>query len=72
MNIAHEVVDDADVRGRAEALAIEIASYPPGTAQLLKAATLQLASERSSTTDRASWFARAAEVAPAGAPPRRN
>ena len=72
MNIAHEVVDDADVRERAEALAIEIASYPPGTAQLLKAATLQLASEQVTTPDRAAWFARAAQVAPAGAPPRRD
>jgi enoyl-CoA hydratase/carnithine racemase len=72
MNIAHEVVDDADVRERAETLAIEIASYPQGTAQLLKAATLQLASEQTTTTDSAAWFARAAELAPPGAPPRRQ
>jgi len=71
MNIAHEVVDDDLVRQRAEELAVELASYPPGTAQLLKAAALRLASERANTADVTAWFERAAAVAPAGPPPAR-
>jgi len=72
MNIAHEVVDDTDIRARAEALAVELASYPPGAAQLLKAATLQLAGERDATVgaDADTWFERAAALAPPALPPR--
>lgn len=63
LGIAHEVVADHDVRNRAEALAAEIASYPPGTAALLKSAAVRLAGAR--TVPDASWFDLAAEVAPA-------
>lgn len=69
MNIAHEVVDDGDVRTRAVELGMELASYPPGAAQLLKSAARRLTAELPTTTDIDAWFALAADVAPAGAPP---
>jgi len=71
LGIAHELVDDPDVRARAIALAEEIASFPPGAAQRLKAATLQLASSAADTTD-PKWFERSASLAPAAAPPPRH
>ena len=69
LGIAHEVVDDADVRTRAEALAEQIAAFPPGAARQLKASALQLAGASPDTTD-AAWFERAATSAPTAAPPR--
>ena len=69
MNIAHDVVDDDDVRTRATELAVELASYPPGAAQLLKSAALQLSAALPGTADIDAWFQLAADVAPAGAPP---
>mgnify|MGYP001822039390 FL=1 len=68
LGIAHEVVDDADVRARAEALAEQIAAYPPGAAQRLKASTLGLAGASPDTTS-AAWFELAATIAPTAAPP---
>ena len=68
LGIAHEVVADAEVRTRAEALAEQIAGFPPGAAQRLKASTLQLA-EASPDTTSAAWFELAASTAPTGAPP---
>jgi enoyl-CoA hydratase/carnithine racemase len=59
LGIAHEVVDDADVRPRAEALAEQIAAFPDGASARLKAAALQL-SEHSPDTTSAHWFERAA------------
>lgn len=68
MNVAHEVVDDTDVRQRAEQLATEIASYPPGAAQALKASILRLA-DGPIDDAAAAWFDRARELAPTGRPP---
>ena len=59
LGIAHEVVDDPDVRARAEALAEQIAGFPRGAAAQLKAATLELARHSPDTTS-ARWFERAA------------
>jgi enoyl-CoA hydratase/carnithine racemase len=69
LGIAHEVVDDRDVRSRAEELAATIAAFPPGAATRLKTAALRLAGFSAGD-----WFARAADVAPpaAGPPPRRD
>ena len=61
LGIAHEVVDDADVRTRAETLAAQIAGFPRGAAAQLKAATLELARHSPDTTS-ARWFERAAET----------
>jgi enoyl-CoA hydratase/carnithine racemase len=71
LNIAHEVVDDADVRSRAEELAIEIASYPAGASQILKSAALGLAADTETPVLSEAWFSRAAELAPASKPPPR-
>lgn len=68
LGIAHEVVDDADVRARAEALAEQIAAYPPGAARRLKASTLGLSGGSPDTTS-AAWFELAATTAPTAAPP---
>ena len=68
LGIAHEVVDDADVRARAEALAEQIAAYPPGAAQRLKASALGLSGASPDTTS-AAWFELAATIAPTAAPP---
>ena len=68
LGIAHEVVDDADVRARAEALAEQIAAYPPGAAQRLKASALGLAGASPDTTS-AAWIELAATIAPTAAPP---
>ena len=65
MNVAHEVVDDADVRVRAEEFATQLASFPAGASQRLKSAALRLAG----TIEPDAWFALAAEVAPPSAPP---
>lgn len=67
LGIAHEVVDDAEVRTRAEALAEQVAAFPPGAARRLKAATLQLAASPDTTS--AAWFGLAASTAPTAAPP---
>jgi enoyl-CoA hydratase/carnithine racemase len=66
LGIAHEVVDDAEVRTRAETLAQQIATFPPGAAARLKAATLELAAHAPDTTS-AHWFEQAA-----AAPSRRR
>lgn len=68
LGIAHEVVADTDVRRRAEALAEQIAAFPPGAARRLKAATIQLAAASPDTTSSA-WFELAATVAPTAGPP---
>lgn len=65
MNIAHEVVDDIDVRARAEELATQLASFPPGASQRLKFAALRLGG----TIDPDAWFALAADIAPPSALP---
>lgn len=59
LGIAHEVVDDADVRTRAETLAEQIAAFPSGAAARLKAATRELAQHSPDTTS-PRWFERAA------------
>ncbi len=66
LGIAYEVVDDAAVRTRAEELAATIAAFPPGAARRLKTAALRLAESGPVGAD---WFARAAALAPAAAPP---
>ena len=71
LGIAHEVVDDDQVRARAEALATEIASFPAGSARRLKQSTLQLASGLPPMTATSEWFERAAALAPTVAPPSR-
>jgi len=68
LGVAHEVVDDADVRARAEALAEQIAAFPHGAARRLKASTLRLSGGSPDTTS-AAWFERAATSAPTAAPP---
>lgn len=68
IGIAHEVVDDADVRRRAVELAEQVAGFPAGAAHRLKAATLQLAAELGDTSTEL-WFERAAAVSPPAAPP---
>jgi enoyl-CoA hydratase/carnithine racemase len=70
MNIAHEVVDDTSVRARSIELGVELASYPPGAAQVLKSATLRLGAALQTTGNIDEWFQLAADVAPAGAPPQ--
>ncbi len=67
LGIAYEVVDDDAVRDRAEELATAIAAFPPGAARRLKASALRLADEPARLSGE--WFARAAELAPAAAPP---
>jgi enoyl-CoA hydratase/carnithine racemase len=69
MNIAHEVVDDAHVRSRAEELATEVASYPAGAAKALKMAALRLGGASSDVSAIEDWFERAATLAPVSAPP---
>lgn len=69
LGIAHEVVDDDQVRPRAEALAAEIASFPAGSARRLKQSALRLASDLPAMTTRSEWFDRAAALAPTAAPP---
>lgn len=69
LGIAHEVVDDDQVRVRAEALAAEIASFPAGSARRLKQSALQLANHLPATTITSEWFDRAAALAPTAAPP---
>jgi enoyl-CoA hydratase/carnithine racemase len=71
LGIAHEVVDDDEVRARAEALAAEIASFPAGSARRLKQSALQLANGLPATTTTSEWFDRAAASAPTAAPPPR-
>ncbi len=66
LGIAYEVVDDEVVRARAAELAATIAAFPPGAARQLKTAALRLA-ESGPVGD--GWFARAAALAPAAAPP---
>lgn len=68
LGIAHEVVDDGEVRDRAEELAELLAGFPPGAARRLKTATLRLAEEPGNRADE-QWFARAMELSPPGAPP---
>ena len=70
LGLAYEVVDDDAVRDRAEELAITIAGFPPGAAQRLKSSALRLAEESAPLSS--DWFARAAELAPAAAPPPRS
>lgn len=72
LGIAHEVVDDGQVRARAEALAAEIASFPAGSARRLKQSTLQLANDLPAMTTTPEWFDRAAALAPTSAPPPRS
>ena len=69
LGIAYDVVDDETVRGRAEDLAAMIAGFPDGSARRLKAAAVRLGDEWTGTSMSADWFARAAELAPAAAPP---
>ena len=64
LGIAHEVVDDADVRARSGALAEQIAATPRGAAARLKAATLDLARHPPDTTS-SQWFDRAAATSSA-------
>jgi len=66
LGIAHEVVDDSNVRTRAEELAAAIAAFPPGGARRLKSAALRLAQALPAGDG---WFERAAALAPAAAPP---
>jgi enoyl-CoA hydratase/carnithine racemase len=69
LGIAHEVVDDDAVRIRAEELATMIAGFPDGSARRLKSSAFRLADELAGTPASSDWFARAAELAPAAAPP---
>ena len=69
LGIAHEVVDDDQVRARAEALAAEIASFPAGSARRLKQSALQLSNDLPATTTTSEWFDRAAALPPTAAPP---
>ncbi len=72
LGIAHEVVDDDQVRARAEALATEVASFPAGSAQRLKQSAIRLANELPATTATPEWFDRASALAPMAAPPPRS
>ena len=72
LGIALEVVDDDQVRARAEALAVEIASFPAGSAHRLKQSALRLANDLPATTTGSEWFDRAAASAPTAAPPPRG
>jgi enoyl-CoA hydratase/carnithine racemase len=72
LGIALEVVDDDQVRLRAEALAAEIASFPTGAARRLKQSALQLALDLPATTTASEWFDRAAASAPVASPPPRT
>ncbi len=72
LGIAHEVVDDDQVRARAEVLAAEIASFPAGSARRLKQSALQLANDLPPKTATSEWFDRAAALAPTAAPPPRS
>ena len=65
LNVAHEVVPDADVRARAEEVAVGIAAAPQGAARAIKRGVAELAA----TMPVADWFARAAELRP---PPERR
>jgi enoyl-CoA hydratase/carnithine racemase len=58
LTIAHEVVDDAEVRARAEELAAEIATAPAGSTRVMKEGALRIAG----LDDPEAWFARAAEM----------
>ena len=69
LGIAHEVVDNDQVRTRAETLAAEIASFPVGAARRLKQSALRLADEFPTTAATSEWFDRAIESAPTSAPP---
>ena len=69
LGIAHELLDDDQVRSRAEALAAEIASFPTGSGRRLKQSALQLARELPAATATSEWFDRAAALAPVAAPP---
>jgi enoyl-CoA hydratase/carnithine racemase len=69
LGIAIEVVDDDAVRTRAEELAIMIAGFPDGSARRLKSSALRLADEWARSSMSPDWLARAAELAPATAPP---
>ena len=71
LGIAHELVDDDQVRARAEALAAEIASFPAGAARRLKQSALRLASDLPVMTATSEWFDRAVALAPTAAPPPR-
>ena len=71
LGIALEVVDDDQVRARAEELAANIASFPTGSARRLKQSALQLANDLPARTTTAEWFDRAAALAPTTAPPSR-
>jgi len=68
LGIAYEVVDDSEVRTRADTLAELIASFPAGAARRLKSATLRLAEEPGNPAHE-QWFERAAAVSPPAAPP---
>ena len=72
LGIAHEVVDDGQVRARAEALATEIAAFPHGSAQRLKQSALRLATELPTAPAMSDWFDLAANAAPPAAPPPRT
>jgi enoyl-CoA hydratase/carnithine racemase len=71
LGIALEVVDDDQVRARAEALAAEIASFPAGSARRLKQCALQLANDLPGMTTTSEWFEQAAASAPSAVPPPR-
>jgi enoyl-CoA hydratase/carnithine racemase len=69
LGIAHEVVDDDQVRARAETLAAEIACFPAGSARRLKQSALQLANDLPAMSTTSEWFDRAAALALTAAPP---
>ncbi len=82
MNIATEVVDDDQVRTRAEELAAEVAAYPSGAAQSLKTAVLAMRPNLSTVVSNAvvsnadghnvaAWFERAATLSSHGSEPLR-
>lgn len=69
MGIASEVVEDDQVRQRAEELAAEVAAFPPGAAQAMKASVLSMALERDVDWDADEWFERAARLSSQGTAP---
>ena len=52
LGVAYEVVADADIRSRAEALAAQLAGYPAGAARMMKQGVLRVTDH----TEHAEWF----------------
>lgn len=52
LGVAYEVVPDADIRQRAEALATQLAGYPSGAGRMMKQSVLRVVDH----TDHSEWF----------------